>query len=397
MPLFVYEAVDIKAKSFKGTFEARDAEDAMGKLRERSLFVLNLREKETRRTRFSMKPRQLADFCKELSLMLSAGLPLIKALNIISTGEIADKRVKVVYTDLHRLIKGGLSLSEAMREQGRVFPPMVINMFYSGEISGTLAGVADKMAEYYTADYKLRKKIASATTYPKILGVMIVAVVLIIFLFVLPEILTMLEGQELPAITAFMKRFSDYLVNRWYNVLMFVFGGFLVVTYLRSVRMVRYQWHKMILKMPRVAPLLRIIYTARFARTLSSLYGSGVQLITGITVSSKIIGNLFIEDQFPEIIKRIKQGEQMSDVLADVNGFSGKLRSVLVIGEETGKLDDILNFAAGSFEYDADAAITSLLELMQPALLVIVAAIICVVIIGVLLPIFQMYDSMGGM
>lgn len=396
MAKFIYKARDIESKAFRGELEARDREDAMQHLSEQALFVISLEEKPEQKNRFVMKSNHLADFCKELSLMLNAGLPMVKAVNIIANGESGSAKAKAVYRRLHKELKGGMSLSDAMNEQGDTFPELIINMFYSGEVSGTMSGVANKMADYYRSDYRLRKKISQATMYPKILMVLTVGVVIVVFAFVLPAILGMLGGQQLPLITRILAGISDTLVHKWYNVLMVVTAVVLIILYLRSVKSVRYWIHKTMLKMYKVGPLLRIIYTARFARTLSSLYGSGVQLVTAISVSSKVIGNDYVERQFPDAIKRIKQGELLSDVVAEIDGFIQKIQSIIVIGEETGKLDDILGFSANSFEYDADVAINNLLAMLEPLLLVVMAVVIGTILVGVMLPIYQLYETIGG-
>jgi type IV pilus assembly protein PilC len=284
-----------------------------------------------------------------------------------------------------------------MREQGRTFPELIVNMFYSGEISGKISEVASKMASYYMSEYKLRKRIDQATAYPKLLAFMTAGVIVVLFAFVVPNILVVLEGHPLPLITQFMKNISDLVVYRWYYLLLAAFLIFAAAVYIKENKTIRYYWDKFILGIWYIGPLLCTIYTARFARTLSSMYGSGIQLVTAIGVSSKIIGNLYVETQFPEILRRVRQGELLSAVMASTEGFNNKLKSVIVIGEETGKLDEILEHASASFEYDADMAIEGLLSLLLPVLLIVIAVIIASVIISVMLPIYQLYETLGSM
>jgi type IV pilus assembly protein PilC len=197
-----------------------------------------------------------------------------------------------------------------------------------------------------------------------------------------------------------MQNISNTLRYRWYNVLLAAITIGLVYFYVRDVAVIRYQWDRLILKIWKIGPLLRAIYTARFARTISSLYGSGIQLVTAVGVSGKIIGNRYVEAQFDEVVKRIRQGELLSATLAGIDGFNEKLRSTIVIGEETGKLDEILTHTSVSFEYDSETALDGMLTMILPVLLVFMSVIILLVIVSVMMPIYQLYqsvDSFGGM
>jgi type IV pilus assembly protein PilC len=396
MPDFKYKARYADMKRRSGVIDARDKEDAVLKLAEQQLFVTDITEIEEKQARYKMKAKELSVFCKELGIMLRSGLPLVKCLQIISNNETGKVKLKKVTQSLHRAIRGGKTMSEAMAEHGG-FPELIINMFYSGELSGTIAGVAEKMSDYYMSEYKLKKKISSATMYPRILGFLTVGVIVILFAFVVPSITGMVEGQELPAITKFMMGISDLVIQRWYYLALIGVGIMAIVVYVKEIKSVRYRWDKLLLKMPKIGPLLRAIYTARFARTLSSLYGSGIQLVTAISVASKIIGNSYVEGQFPEMVRKVKAGELLSAAIAGADGFNDKLKSTIVIGEETGKLDEILEHTSASFEYDADVAIDGLLGMLLPVLLIIMAVVIAAVIISVLMPIFDLYNTLGGM
>ena len=396
MPDFRYKAKYLDGKKRVGMLEARDREDAVAKLSEQELFTTSLYQLPEKNKKYKMKAKELGNFCKELGLMLRSGLPLVKCLQIIANNETGKDKLKKVCIRLHRSIRGGSTLSEAMNEIGG-FPELIINMFYSGEISGTIADVAEKMSEYYTSEYKLKKKIAQATLYPKILGVLTVGVIVILFAFVLPSILEVVEDQELPALSRFMMAISDLILTRWYMILLVGAGIMAIVIYVREIKSVRFHYDRLLLKVWRVGPLLRVIYSAQFARTLSSLYGSGIQLVTAIGVSSKIIGNLYVQSQFPEMLKKVRQGDLLSVAIDRTDGFNDKLKSTIVIGEETGKLDEILSHTSASFEYDAEMAIDSLLQMILPVLLVFLAIIIALVIISVLMPIYDMYNTLGGM
>jgi len=233
--------------------------------------------------------------------------------------------------------------------------------------------------------------------YPKILGFATVGVVLIIFIFVLPQFFDMLLGlgTDLPTITTVIISISEFLVGRWYILLIIALSLIVIVQYLLSIYTVRLAFDKFKLRLPVVGKLLRTIYTARFARTLSSLYGSGVSMIRAIEITATIISNKHIEAQFPELVRDVRNGEALSVAVRKIDGLDNKLPNTILIGEESGRLDAMLVSTADAFDYEAEMATAGLVALVEPLMIIIMALVIMIVLMAVMLPMAELYQSFG--
>jgi type IV pilus assembly protein PilC len=272
-----------------------------------------------------------------------------------------------------------------------------MNMYASGEASGQLEHVAAKMATHYEKEHRLNGKVKSAMTYPTVLLSVTVVVVLAIFTLVLPQFFEIFEGAELPAITRGVIAISNFLTSYWYYT---IIGGLMLVAFVRfllTIPKIRHGFDKFKLSIKVIGPLLKIIYTARFARTLSSLYSSGIPMLRALDISSTIIGNKFIEGQFGEVILKVRNGEPLSASVGEVIGFDKKMAASIMIGEETGRLDSMLEGAADSFDFEAEMATSRLVQLVEPFMIVFMGLVIGVIMLSVMLPIFSLYDNVQNM
>jgi type IV pilus assembly protein PilC len=358
------------------------------------LFLVNSKPAERKVVQVKLKIPEIADFCRQLSAMLASGITLIRAMQIIEARD-AKPAVKKVYKALIDELRRGSALSESMEKQGKAFPELLINMMRAGENSGGIDTTAAKMALTYDKQHKLNSKIKSASVYPIVLVVLIIAVIIILFTVVMPMFGDLFTDMELPLPTQVMMGISHFLTTYW----MYVIGGFIIavallITIFKQPRPKYYlDWFK--LKMPVIGKLLRIIYTARFARTLASLYVSGIPMIQSLHIGRNTIGNTYIEAQFDDVINALGNGQTLSQALNIVDGFDKKLYSTVSIGEESGRLEQMLDSVSDQFDYEAEMATQRMVSLMEPAMIVIMAGVVLAVIASVLMPIFQMYQSVG--
>jgi type IV pilus assembly protein PilC len=327
--------------------------------------------------------------------MMASGITVVRSMEIIKEREGAPPKLKAIFEKLHKDIQQGMALSDAMRVHGNAFPLLLINMAASGETSGRLENVMSRMAIHYDKEHRLNGKIASAMRYPKILGFCTVAVVLIIFLLVLPQFFEMLEDFELPLITRIVIGFTNFLLSQWIWIIIATLVLIVSMQYIFSIDKVKLVFHRTLLRAPVMGPLLRIIYTARFSRTLSSLYSSGVSMIRALEITGTIIINRYIEGQFPDLVKDVRNGESLSASVRKIDGFDNKLANIIMIGEEAGRLDDMLVSTADSFEYEAEEATGALVALTEPVMIVVMGVVIMVVLLSVMLPMASLYDSFG--
>ena len=248
-----------------------------------------------------------------------------------------------------------------------------------------------RMAEHYQKEYRLSAKIKSATLYPKILCGVIVVVVMILFCYIMPKFMDVFANLELPAVTAALMAASGFMQRNWLWVLFGIAVLYVIAKAVLELPQIRLEVDRIKLKIPKIGILIQTIYTARFARTLCSLYTSGLPIVTALQISKDTIGNRYLESQFDETIAMVRRGESLSDALAHIDGFHKKLAGNVAIGEETGSLDIMLISAADNFEYESEQAISRLISFLEPAMIIVMAVIVGMIMIAVMLPLLNMY------
>ena len=394
---FRYKAQDSEGKVISGYQKAADVEELHTKLKNEGLMLLDSKEDEkVRRVSKRLKYDRVADFARNLSKLIAAGVTLVKALRIISEDESIKENERKIYADILRLVRSGMTLSDAMEEQGDTFPTLFINMMRSAESGGNLDQTAANMAEYYSKEYKLQQKIKSSTTYPKILGVLIVVVLIVIMGFVLPQFSGMFEQMdELPAPTEILMGISDFVANKWYLLIFFAIILFIIIKVVTSLPDVRLWLDKVQLHIPKIGKLRKIIYTARFSRTLASMYSAGIPIVTCLQIAKTTIGNTYIESQFDDMIAEIRAGKSLSEGIAGIDGFVKKLPSSVAVGEETGALDQMLVSIADQMDYDSEIAIEKLVAMVEPIMIVVMAVVVGFIMIAVITPIYGSYQTIA--
>ncbi len=397
MTTYKYIARNIIGKRVTGKLQANDEIDLQARLKNDNLYLESATEETKRTSQKRIRADRIADFSRSIGQLIGAGVSLVRALRIICDDETLRQKERTLYSDVLKQVRTGVSLSEAMAMEGAAFPPMMINMYRSAEASGTMEATAKQMAEYYSKEYKLNKKIKSSMTYPKILGALMVVVLLIIMGYVVPQFEDLFAQMDsLPASTEILLAISNFVSEKWYVLIIFGVIAFILFKLLFSIPAIHYLKDKIKIKVPKIGKLMRIIYTARFARTLASLYNAGLPIISCLTIARDTIDNRYIESQFEAVIKDVQAGQNLSDALAKVDGFTKKLVSSVVVGEETGTLDEMLNSAADQLEYDSEMAIQGMVSMLEPMIIVVLAVLVGFIIISVIQPIYGSYDAIAN-
>ena len=397
MPSYQYKAATQNGKAVKGTAQAADPAALRTELREQGIFLISCQEAKEKQNAKKMKAKQLAEFCRELGMMISSGVPLIRAISIMAQRDVKPQ-IKKIYTDLYRDLQKGMMLSEAMAEQGNVFPDLLINMYKASESTGGMDVTSRKMAAHFEKMHKINQKAISAAVYPIILMSVTLVVLLVVFLAVLPKFFQMYEDMDavLPGITQFMLGLSMGIQKHWLAILITVLVLILVIRGIVARPNVKAMLDKKKLGIPIVGKLLRTIYTSRFARTLSSSYSSGISMINALENTRDTIGNTYIAGQFDQLINDVREGQPLSVSIGKIQGIDNKLPASILIGEETGRLDSMLESIADTFDYDAEIALQRMTTLMEPVMIIIMAVIIGSVMISVMLPLPTLYNAIGA-
>jgi len=396
MPKYNYIAMDLDNNKINNTVDAKDESDLRRILRNQNLVPIKYKAIDEKKTSYRLKANETADFSRQLTSMLGSGITIARAMEILKERDFKPQ-LKTVYEKIYKDVQQGFALSEAMRFQPRTFPPLLINMYASGEASGKLEQVSNKMAHHYDKENRLNGKVKSAMTYPIILLVVTIAVVMLIFTLVLPEFFETLGDMELPALTKVVIGISGFMQSYWLYVIIGVLIVIAVCQYLIRIRKVALKVDRLKLRLPIIGKLLKIIYTARFSRTLSSLYTSGISMLNALEITRTTISNSYIEKQFDDVIKSVRNGEALSAAVGMVDGFDKKLSTTILIGEETGRLDAMLESTAESFDYEAEMATGRLVQIVEPVMIVILAIVIGSIMLAVMMPIITLYQNAGNL
>ncbi|MDD3026918.1 MAG: type II secretion system F family protein [Erysipelotrichaceae bacterium] len=397
MALFKYVAKDLSSKRVTGKMEAADHNELIRVLKTQNLFLVSsTTEKRKDNNEYRFKLLELSDFSREIGTMLASGVTLIRTISIMEQ-RTQNKKIKRIYQDMYQKLQQGLPLSRAMAAQGVAFPRLLIEMFRASETSGSMDKTALLMAEQYKKDHQLTQKTKSAMTYPVILMVVTVAVLIIVFAFVMPRFLDLFQDMELPLITRINFAISGFLINYWYLLILVVGLSIASILVLLQNPKVKIEVDKLKFKLPVFGRLFSIIYTARFSRTLASLYTAGISIVECLEIARTTTGNTYLESQFVEAIRGVRSGEALSVALSHIDGFDYKLITSVYIGEESGKLDHMLQSLADNFEYDATQASERLVTLIEPIMIIFLAVVVCMIIVSVMLPIYGVYNNISNM
>ncbi len=396
MPNFRYTAKSMEGKIQRGTMEAAGEGALQQMLKEQGLYLIEAKDAAAVKKHKKLSARQLSEFSKELSTLLASGVSIVRALEIIAEEEGISPVTKALYLDILAELKRGLSLSEAM-EMKQCFPELMLGMIRSGEGSGNIDAVMNRLALHYERENRLKQQVQSAMTYPMVLLVMSILVVILIVTFILPQFEELFaEMETLPVVTEILMGISDFLVTQWYVALLVIFLLFIILRTVGKIYKVRRTIDYIKIHMPVAGKLNKVIYTARFSRTLSSLYSSGMPIASALQTAGGTVGNVYVEEQFGKVISMVRSGIPLSQALREVDGFLRKLSSTIMVGEESGRLDTMLDSIAMTMEEEAEAATKRLVTLLEPILICIMALVVGFIIIAVMLPIYESYGAIEG-
>lgn len=385
MKSYSYIAQDARGKQVKGKANAENEQEFLEKMKERGVFIKDYKEDDSGNTRsiYKFSTKELAFCCRQLSAMLTSGLTLVKAIDIL-VKEQENEKARAIWQDIYENVQKGESFSSTLEMHSGSFPEFLISMTNAGEASGSLDVIMTRMSEHYAKENKLKNTIKGAMVYPIILAVLCVVIVMFLFIFIMPTFIDMYEDPStMPALTKIMAAISDFLRHKWYIVIFAVLAAFFGFRYAYKMPNFRYKVDRLILKGPMWGPLVTKIYTGRFARTLSSLYSSGIPMVECLQKSSAILSNRYVDEKFIDVIDEVKQGETLSASITRTELFEPMFCSVIYVGEESGALDSILEKTSDYYEEESDSAVQRLVSLIEPLLLIFMGVIIGMVVIGI--------------
>lgn len=399
MANFKYKAINSKGQRVEGSQSASSESQVREMLLSNQYYPLSI-EKERSKRSFSfnrkVKLKDIAVFSRQFYVMLDSGLPIGKALNIL-TEQSDNPKLREALIGVNADIKKGETLSSSMRKRKDVFPNLLTNMIDAGERSGNLDIILKRMAEYYEKETKIRGKIKSAMIYPLVLGVVAIIAITFILTFVMPTFVQMFEENnvDLPMSTKMVLDTSKILGK--YGIIIFlilVIAIILLGKYLKSEKG-QYTLSVINLKIPLIKKLTQKIIVSRFTRTMGIVSSSGISLITSLEIVASVVGNKIAEKELLKVKEKVLKGEGLGDSIMKIKIFPPMLASMVKVGEEAGSLDSILDKTADFYDDELEREIQTATALIEPAMIVFMGIIIGFLIISILTPMFRMYNSIG--
>lgn len=403
MATFAYKARDPAGQVVSSTMEAESATQVRSRLRERNFIVTSISEKKKGfelkdvMAQFQkVKQKSLAVFSRQFSTMVSAGLSLVRALDVLEQ-QADDKKLKEVLGDIRRRVEGGSALSEAFEAHPTVFSDLYIHLTRAGEVGGVLDETLDRVAQFLEKDQALRAKIKSAMTYPLAILTFAVVVVFVLVIFVIPTFMMIFDGLgiEVPLMTKMLIGLSVGLRKYPHFILIGIFGiVFVFRSYIKTPKG-KMNFHKMMFKLPVFGMLIKKITISRFTRTLGTLLSSGVPVMQAMEVTGKASGNKVVEKAVDNVRESLREGESISAPMERSGIFPPMVTQMIAVGEETGSLDSMLTKISDFYDMEIEATLDSLTSLLEPLLLIFIGGIIGFIVIAMFMPMITIVNSIG--
>lgn len=406
MASFIYIATNAKGDSVTGTIEASDRASVMEILNRQNLKPLSVKEEAANKLSFELgdfmgggkiKTEHLVMFTRQLSAMVSAGVPLLRALSSLESHS-ESPALKKILQSINRDVQSGAPLADALAKYPNTFNDIYVNMVRAGEAAGILDDILKRLALQQEKAASIRKKVKSAMTYPIVLMVITVGAFFGLMLFVIPTIGNIVKDlggpdAELPLITQIMLGISAFMVNFWYLLLPGLIGGIVFLIRYIKTPVGKKQFHRILLKLPGIKLIVTKLAVARFARTFSALMGAGVPIIESLNVTARAVGNVLYEESLIDASEQIKSGANLSSVIEKNQLFPAIVAQMLAVGEETGQIDTVLIKVADFYEEEVDAAIDGISSIIEPVMILVMGTVVGLVAASVMSPIAGMANQ----
>ena len=421
MARFTFTALDSKGKQVQGEIEAENQSAAIARIREKSLFpskveavsgsgsaaaakkpkggAMNMEIKMPKFLQGRVTTKDLTVFTRQMSTLVNAGLPLMRAIRVLQRQE-KNAALKDALSQMADSIESGSTFAEALAAHPKIFDRLFVNMVKAGEVGGILDVVLARLSEFQEKAEKIKGKVKSAMTYPLVVLVMAVGILMFLMTYIVPKFSEifgdLMGGKGMPAITQFVMNVSEVLKTKFPFVLI---GIAVLVGVLKLVAMTkkgRYglDWFK--LHAPVFGNLVTKNSISRFTRTLGTLMGAGVPVLQALNIVKETVGNEVISKAVTTIHDAVKEGENMAPPIASSKVFPPMVISMVEVGEETGALPDMLMKVADSYDEDVDNAVASMTSIIEPLLIIFLAVVVGSIVIALFMPLVSIMGSLAG-
>jgi type IV pilus assembly protein PilC len=400
MALYAYRAIDKQGEIIQDKLEGSGEMAVAHELRQQGLLVIDVEEQSLSQKDIlapfkRIKLSDLVIFFRQLATMINAGLPIVRALYILSE-QTENPKLKDVVVAVRKDVEAGNSLSQALEKHPEIFSRLYVEMVKAGEIGGILDGVLLRVADQLERDQDLRRKIRSALTYPTVVLVLAILAASFMLIFIVPVFAKMFQdlGGTLPLPTRICMAISDILTSFW-GVLVYAGMALAVVMFLRWKKSERGRkvWGRAVLRIPaKIGDVVKKATLARFARTLATLSAAGVPILQSIEITATSSGNWVVENALLKSRDAIREGLPIYKPLQEEPVFPPMVTRMIAVGEETGDIDGMLTKIAEFYESEVDAAVKALTSIIEPLMVVVVGGIVGAIVISMYLPMFEIFN-----
>lgn len=422
MPTFQYEALDDGGKPQKGTITAATSDEAIARIRSQGYFPTSVREQKVKKSKGrpgggggakkkgggisinigGVSTKHLTTFTRQLSTLQDAGLPILRSLQILEQQQKAGL-LKDTLGSIHEDVASGATLSDSMNKHPKAFNKLYTKMIAAGEVGGVLDLILQRLAEFMEKAAKLKRRVVGALIYPAMVILVAAVIVLGIMVFIVPQFETIFDDfdAEMPKMTIFMIGISKWLGGRQYDgqlpgIIWVLLSPIAVVMFFKLIRKSKggkavTDWT--LLKLPVVGKLAAKATIAKFTRTLGTLITAGVPILDAITITSETTGNHVYETALQKVHDSVRQGESFAEPLRLAKVTDTIVVNMIDVGEETGDLDKMLLKVADNYDEEVDVAVSSLVSLLEPVMIVVLGLIVGTIVVSLFLPLVALMQS----
>jgi type IV pilus assembly protein PilC len=402
MPAFEYTVEDSAGARRKGTSEAENEDILRRRLTNQGLRVLEVKQTKARKkpatSNVRIKLNELAMFCRQFSTMIDAGVSLVRCLSVLQE-QTVNPKFKRMIADIQSEVEAGQSLSRALAKYPNTFNNLFIGLVNAGEVGGVLEESLQRLSTFLEKDQELRRKVKSAMTYPVIVMIVAVSIVIGLVTFILPKFMDLFKDlgvTEFPLPTTILMSFSNFLTQKWYFAVLGLVIFIIAFRAFVKTDVGRRSYDRFKLKAPVFGKLNHKIALARFARTLGTLLASGVPILSAMETVAGTVSNEIISEAILNARARIREGDRIGDPLQKSKLFPPMVVQMITIGEESGALDPMLAKVADFYEAEVDAALDSLTSAIEPVLIVFLGFAVGFIVISIFLPLVSVITALSG-
>ncbi len=401
MASFVWQGISLSGKQVSGVQEADSKNDVLKALRKQKIRITFVKEKVASRALFStkkkIKVKDMGLFTRQFATMISAGLPLIQCLEVLGH-QMDHPELQSIIKQVTQKIEGGDTLAEALNDHPKVFGELYVSMVEAGETGGILDTILERLATHLEKMEALIRKVKGAMTYPLVVFSVSMGATVFMLLFLIPRFAAMFSdfGGELPMPTRIVMGVSNLLKHYgWLITIVIVLGVIMLKRYRATPKGARVT-DALLLRVPVVGQVMRKGSVSRFSRTLGTLLSSGVPLLDGLKVTARAAGNTIVLDAVEHIKESVTGGSTLAEPMRATNVFPPMVTQMVSVGEETGRLDEMLTKLADFYDDEVDAAVDSMTAIIEPVMIVVMGLIVGGMLIAMYLPMFKLISVVSG-